>query len=284
MRLGQKFYLNCIVIKMINKNESVVPFTEYQEPFKTYLESYVDRIDYWKESTPNYKLNDSGFYCDNFTQEHKDKHILFSGCSVTFAVGLELKENWAHKVFSKINETEKLSGYFNLSQPGQSVFEIVTNIFKYCNKYGNPDSIFINIPDPFRMYVMDQDDNKILHAASHHTTKESQDSVRVLMLYTYQYLLMLSIYCKSNNIKFYCFSYTPHYSEVANIDGFYLFGDSSDLQSYLYEYKIEFPDDKFVLKARDGSHHGTGYHKFWAEKVLDLYNKDMEELCQQSKI
>ena len=61
-----------------------------------------------KEDGSEYKINSHGYRCDEFTTNHKGKHVLFSGCSNTYGVGLKKEEVWAYKVYNKINKTEEI--------------------------------------------------------------------------------------------------------------------------------------------------------------------------------
>ena len=110
-------------------------------------------IDY-KDNPDTFNINSDFFRSDEFKTAHDGKHILFSGCSVTYGVGLYTKELWSHLLYNKIKNKEKVSGYYNLGTPGTGVFDIVFNIFKYIKNYGNPDVIFIDLPDLSRFYAL----------------------------------------------------------------------------------------------------------------------------------
>ena len=78
------------------------------------------------------ELNSNGYRSDEFIDEHKFKHIIFSGCSYTWGSGLLINEVWSKKVYDLILKNEKLSGYFNLGVPGSSIINQIIDIFKYC--------------------------------------------------------------------------------------------------------------------------------------------------------
>ena len=134
-------------------------------PFKNKISGFsIDTVEHDKEK--NLLL----FRCDEFKKEQDGKHVLFTGCSVTQGVGLELEEVWAHKLYTKISENEKVSGYYNLGVPASGIFFIVSNLFKYFNSYGTinprankfyqkPDKIKFNrfkrvTRRPFRSFLL----------------------------------------------------------------------------------------------------------------------------------
>ena len=234
--------------------------------------------------------NTSLYRCDEFTDKHIGKHVLFSGCSVTYGQGLYTSETWSHKLYSKIKNNEDVSGYFNLGTPGRSIFDIIANLFKYFIKYGNPDVIFIDMPDLYRSYfVIDEDGDlettKDVFSYVRDNTRHGQHALgqhveeEQLKIFAYHYMLFLEQYCKTNNIQLYCFSYVEPTSEFfnrCNMNRFYTI-DNNDLKNQLFKYTKENRDDKFALIARDGKHLGTAFHHVWAETMFDIYeyeNKD----------
>ena len=106
-----------------------------------------------KEINPDLKHNSNNFRCEEFKKNHKDTHILFSGCSVTYGQGLLEDEIWAKKLYNKIKQEIPVSGFFNLGVVGIGICDIVANIFKYIDNFGKPDLIFILLPPIQRRYV-----------------------------------------------------------------------------------------------------------------------------------
>jgi hypothetical protein len=257
-----------------------------KHPFKNKLFGYNSQ-----ESHGYEMRNSSAFRCEEFTREHEGKHILFTGCSVTFGVGLELKEIWAHKLYSKISKKEKVSGYYNLGVPGTGLFFIVSNLFKYFNNYGNPDVIFLNLPDLLRFYnVQDFDEEMerpyvfkdlvdILSKKVYHDQNwesEQGGSFFATWVNCYDYLIMLESYCKTNNIKLFIFTYAASTNETLSkldLQSFYDI-DPTKIIDMLIEYAADNKIDKYFLTARDGAHEGHGLHTRWAEKMFDLYTEE----------
>ena len=246
-------------------------------------------IDY-KDNPDTFNVNSVFFRSDEFTRNHNGKHILFSGCSVTYGVGLYTKELWSYLLYNKIKEKENISGYYNLGTPGTGTFDIIFNIFKYIKSYGNPDAIFIDLPDLSRFYALldknsqswkdtsyeplDYINNSYFHA--HYKGLEISNIVNEKNIYIYQYLAMLESYCMSNNIKLYLFSYvdaTSFFIKMTDIQRYFHI-NSNDLLKKVYDYHENNIEDKFYLLARDNSHPGTALHNAWAEIMFDHYIRE----------
>lgn len=249
-------------------------------------------IDYL-DNPDDFKVNSDYFRSDEFTKVHNGKHVLFSGCSVTYGIGLYTKELWSYKVYEKMKKDFSVSGYFNLGTPGTGIMDIVSNIFKYINNYGNPDYIFIDVPDLTRFYALHQDPAPLQYKdlwqlnvknykkISYFQASCKEDNlpnliIEELKIYYYQYLMMLETYCQNNNIKLYMFSYVPDCSEfLSETDLSRVFYYSKEQETeYLFEYSQKNKKDKFAIVARDNSHPGTGYHEFWADFIYNEYKKE----------
>jgi hypothetical protein len=244
------------------------------------------------ENSHDYETRNSlGFRCDEFKNNHEGKHIVFSGCSVTFGVGLELDEVWSHKVYKKINEVENVSGYYNLGVPGTGLFFMVSNLFKYFDKYGNPDTVFLNLTDLLRFYSVEEFppefkkpyvfekminvlENRIYHDQEFGI--DHKDSHFARWVNYYDYILMLELYCKTNKIELIIFSYSGSTNEAfsrVELDSFHNI-DPNYIIDKLIEYVAENKVDDYFLTARDAQHEGHGLHSKWAEKVFEIYIKD----------
>jgi hypothetical protein len=158
----------------------------------------------------NKEINSLNFRSDEFKNQHDGLHIIFSGCSVTRGVGLLKEELWTKKVYDKICEEIKCSGYFNLGISATGVCDQVINMFKYFNLYGNPDVIFFMMPDNGRFYNYNKQLNTI-----HNVFVEDEEKDTILFIYQ-QYYMMLETYCKSNNIKLFSFTYMPRIQQYFN--------------------------------------------------------------------
>ena len=59
------------------------------------------------------EMNNLNFRSENFVNNHKDFHVIFSGCSQTFGTGLLEEELWAKNLYTLLNNKTQCSGYFN---------------------------------------------------------------------------------------------------------------------------------------------------------------------------
>jgi len=232
-----------------------------------------------------YSVNSYNYRCDEFITTHKEKHVLFSGCSNTYGVGLKKEEVWAYKVYNKINETEGSSGYFNIGLSGNNIINSILNVFKYCKKFGNPDLIFINLPSQSRFFNFDENQKQYRIVENLSISKIHY----IEKLTFYNYYLMLEQYCNSNNIKLFSFTwdnYDQHflnkntekiYESVNttfkkyNFKTFYYINEE-DMLNNLFFLKQKY-DNKFFDIARDNKHKGTGAHIYWSDFI---YNKYLE--------
>jgi hypothetical protein len=281
--------------KNINLNDFIVPLWAFDnEKIKT--NCFVDRptydsqkkqkINYLSDDPSTYYLNNYGFRSDDFTDKHNGKHILFAGCSNTFGVGMPQDYLWPTLVYEKIKEKESLSGFYNLGIPAGSNFEIISNIFKYCKMFGNPDCIFINFPNIGRDVIYLHDDAQQNHQTNYLAT-----------ILSHNVYLMLEQYCNSNNIKLISFTWTQfllnRYTLIKNKNIVDLYKNKSDEKLYNYFktfYQIDekkFFNDIFTCidqnkdldclidayDKRDDQepHFGYAFHYAWSEFAHSLY-------------
>ena len=188
-------------------SNNIEPSTPYFLKNTTCYLTYPEEHDQKLEIDPRveYKLNNYAHRCDDFSTLDKDKtNILFAGCSSTFGHSLPEKYIWSKKLYDALPLENK--GPFNsIGIPGAGIERIVSNIFKYCNQFGNPDYIFIAHADFTReiVYSSETDEfiNKIHLDYSDNSLRSDKDFDFYLM-YKFQLLYrMLEIYCRINNIR-----------------------------------------------------------------------------------
>jgi len=227
-------------------------------------------------------LNSFLFRSDEFTNVHHGKHILFSGCSYTYGNGLELEEIWSKVLYNKILKNNQCSGYFNLGVYGHGAIHIISNLFKYFKQYGNPDVIFINLPDLPRFTLNKNSRYRVVRL-------EDKSFIDLVYYLTYEYYLMLETYCKSNNIKLFSFSWdikedkdflfkrdknfksTNDFFDSYNFNTFY----KIDEVEYYKEIKkiLKYDKNQYSITSRDGFHPGTSFHIAYANFIYDKYIK-----------
>lgn len=230
------------------------------------------------------------YRCDDFKKEHDGKHIVFLGDSFAAGDSLEKEDTWCYKVYKKISEIEKTSGYFNLGSSGAAISECVDQLFKYCFHYSNPDVVFF------------------ITTEFHRENRYAIDNLERVESFVHRNYLYLEQYCRSNNIQLYSFSWAKSIGELSprpkgdtyiSIDGnvherpSWTWLGSNQESDYaknillqfetFYDYQKDYAirkvfefDSKTKTKekslwAADGSHPGTSFHDFYADFIFTKY-------------
>jgi hypothetical protein len=229
------------------------------------------------------ELNFKNYRCDEFIDNHlKKKHVLFSGCSVTYGSGLLLNEIWAYKVWKDLQDT---SGYFNIAMEGSNISNIVFEIVKYCHAYGNPELIVVNLPDPHRSMRPIEDESMLFVFDKVITDGTELDTstlaeIAKLELSAFQSYKILELFCKSHGIDLLSFSWSESTNSILGDKGFETFFkiDMDDLKDQVLLYAEQATDNKFFISARDpGEHFGIAYHQYFYEFI----NKIIRILMQK---
>lgn len=285
-------------IMQLTKDDIILfgyPVNSYVNAFDKHLGNNPDILAY----TPNHHkdLNSAGYRSDEFVKDHTGSHVLFSGCSVTFGVGLEKEETWSWNVYRAISESEKLSGYFNLSVPGSSIALSIIKIFKYIRDFGNPKTIFLNLPNSERfLTVVKNNDGDVEVAASYLQIVDgkplvavSDNSLFFIRAMNFELYQMLELYCLEAGIRLISFSWEdqtqPDRSNVRTstilneFSTFYNMQNYITYDKYLYQYMLKnlkdtsnLDSDSPLLIARDGNHPGIIENFRFADIALKIYN------------
>ena len=184
-------------IKFVNFHDfpSGSTFESFDDPFFNFSAH---------ETTPDLRLNKNRFRCDEFLKESNKNIIISAGCSVTFGVGLREDELWP-TILEKLIDDKDVHMY-NISKPGWSAFEIISNVFLYLRNFQKPKEIYILLPDESRT-------SGYSFVAKTHGTfvilpskEESEDIMteEIIMsnaIHVKNYLFMLEEYCRVQNIK-----------------------------------------------------------------------------------
>lgn len=207
----------------LTKNKELSPIFWHKDGMPEYRKNLLD-------SDVVYKLNSDGLRSDEFKKNPESPHILFAGCSVTCGIGVNIQDTWAYKLYS---DFENASGFFNVSLPGGSPTEIISNIFKYIDQYGKPDYIFILLPP--------------IHRDGRYVTKDYIDRI------VYNYYRSLEIFCNFNGIKLLSSSWALKNE----------FDFLNDLDTF-FEIKVD--DVEYYggdILGDDGHHPGSAAHLVW---------------------
>jgi hypothetical protein len=258
-----------------NNFKKIIQQQEVNTPqfFKYLLKKDKDIIGPFLKSNLEHEFN-SGYFCDTFTKNHNNKkHLLFAGCSITAACGVnDIKKSWSFKLYEDINKKEECSGYFNVSLSGGSPIEILLNVFKYIAKYSDPDYIFIL----FSNYGRDW--NKF-------NTNNGREGT-IVDLFVYNLYSILEEYCKNKNIKLITTSWVdtvPGVTDFIHLDiqDYEIKTHNSMEDSFNTYYQIDnkrFADNTFkyiqdadtymTIVGTDGSHPSEAVHHAWYKEFL----------------
>lgn len=231
-------------------------------------------------ATPDLKLNKNKFRCEEFVKYSDKDIILCAGCSVTFGVGLYEDELWPSLLQKSIGY--KKVDMYNISHPGWSAFQIISNVFLYLRNFKKPTEIYILLPDEGRTLgysiIEKSHGTFVLVPGKENIDPETKEDLMISnAIHVKNYLLMLEEYCRVQNIKLFVTTWNANNFINRN----YKF--SSRYQPYtldsalrfIKKYQEEHPNDEFIFYARDRSqeipgHHGTGHHAYWAEMFYKI--------------
>jgi hypothetical protein len=111
----------------------------------------------YKDQKVEYRYNQDWFRSENFKNEHDGLHILFTGCSNTEGIGVNIENTWSYLLYKEIATQHQVDGYFNLSRSGSGVHITLHNLMVYVKKYGAPDYLFMLLPNILRSWKYDED-------------------------------------------------------------------------------------------------------------------------------
>lgn len=277
-----KFYLHP------ETSYEIEPSTTYFEKNTTYYLTYPEEHDQKLEIDPRveYKLNNFAHRCDDFVKIDRDKtNILFAGCSSTFGHSLPEKYVWTKKLYNAL-PFENKGPFQSIGIPGAGIERIVSNILKYCNKFGNPDYIFIAHADFSREVVyLSESDQFINKIHLDYETNSIDNSKDFYLMFKFQLLYrLLEIYCASHNIKLLSYSWdSVTLDRVVSIFPKTFINENKALDQYakLFNYDSIDSDDKdFLVSGRDGHHPGIIHNDMVFNLFLSSFNKLTDNSAQ----
>lgn len=237
-----------------------------------------------------YTFNHDSFRSDDFTKNHKGKHVLFSGCSNTEGVGSPLETIWTKSLYNELIKHNDLSGFFSLAKAGNGWQKIIVNFMIYGEKYGFPDFFFVMLPNIARFWDWHPKEKRWYYVQSSPLKTRAQwgkdsgiplDDFFIHRQVTpekhkkdfidfYFGWKMFERFCESKGIRLLWGSWDyPENINHAN------FQDSKNYIHLTLEESVEFidkarPTGKFEvddLQRRDG-HLGKLEHDYWKDKFL----------------
>jgi hypothetical protein len=219
--LGKQYYIENFLKNDLGYYDKNV--TQFGQLRKTGI-----RVDLGTE----YKTNNFGFRDKDW---NGSAEILAVGCSNTYGIGVPVEGTWP-TIFQDMVKKEVR----NLSRPGISTNELVSQLFAYFKKFGNPNFIFCLFPDPFRIKLptnknlmnslMPQVNEAFAHVNLDFTHSQKISSrpqyskkpylyedvipVELPLFFSMQAIHILEQYCISNNIKLLWSTWHPDLHQV----------------------------------------------------------------------
>ena len=290
------FKANEIIVKFNDKTFDSLIFSDdfisyYQRNTQTTILDYEKNLGIIDDGSIIYKYNNYGMRCDDFKELHKNKHILFAGCSYTEGSSISIEHVWSKIVYESISNNENASGYFSIARSGAGIHLIWKNVLNYIKKFGVPDSLFILIPNIYRYFVWDDSVKKwsprpyaynipnvfqYAKEPKHHKNPDISDEKKSDILFYTLYLMQeIESFCKILGISLIWSTWSVEDSKIFENSGLYKnylnISKNADMISYCIENKISL--NKKDLVCRDGIHHGKSFHKFWAYKFYEEYKR-----------
>ena len=246
-------------------------------PNATYLHTWAEKLFIERKNSKldvqyiNYKLNNFGHRCDDFKKIHNKKHILFAGCSFTFGEGVGYKENWSGRLYSLLENIYECDGYYSLGFQNGVVSQIVHNIIRYCENFGDPEIIICMLPDAVRKITVN-DSNEFIIDYKFNDIESAEGRSRA-----YHNIFFLEKYCSLKNIKLVWSTWhkgdAEFYKKIP-LNNFLLIKDEDILLNAKNKNEKNHPLYKI---ARDHSHPGLRYHDGLANIFYDYLTKDNNE-------
>lgn len=267
---------------------SIDPATQYFFPGRQYDLTYAEEHDF--RIKPNkkitYTMNNEGHRSEDFVRVDPNKtNILFAGCSSTFGEGIPEETRWVNRVHSQIDNAGPLQV---IGIPGAGADRLVSNMFKYFDKYGNPDYVFVMFADFSRHIEFDDLDsgskfkNVLMFDYEKKELVITNDKMETLLFQFQNYCRMLEIYCRANNIRLYTSSWDGLTSEEVlktDLKSFdrMPFYKMPEYFSNLSKDDLDGLDKRLYFLARDGHHDGTIRHRFVGDHFIKRVLDDKED-------
>jgi hypothetical protein len=275
LNLGDNF------LNLVEFSDNIDPSTSYflknSVEHLTYSEKHDQKL--LKDNRIEYRLNNYSHRSEDFNPiDNTKKNILFAGCSSTFGIGLPENYIWTKNIYNEI-KLENKGSFQSLTFPGGGADRVVSNIFKYCKKFGNPDYIFISFADYTREIIFKEEDLRFYnHINVNYKTMSLDLSTEsaVNMFLRFQMLYrMLETYCHSNNIMLFSTSWDSVTVEpMSKIFSNSFFKNEENINDYVDNFNIDSikkEDHDLLGIARDGHHQGIIMQKMMSDMLLKRF-------------
>lgn len=201
----------------------------------------------------SYRWNSDGLRSVEFDEK---PNVVVLGCSITFGLGMPVELTWPEILQSKLQEKGNYK-VGNISYNGAAPTKSIISFFNMISKYDYlPEYVICNFPNLERAYFVNQNNDHLCDLFWYSHTVETKGyapfewnkilPVEWIYFQNLDYIKMLEIFCKFNNIKLIWSTWSTNLSEEME----------SFLQSKFTYYKpdptrISFPEGfEYSIDAR----------------------------------
>lgn len=205
-------------------------------------------------------------------EDYNKPNVLFAGCSITAACGLNsIEDSWSKKLYNKIKDFIDIGNYHNASISGSPISEIIINIFKYINTRKNPNYIFLLLPNISRDCIFMRCETDIQR--------------KTVSNFNWNMYYLLDQYCTNNNIKLFSMTWDIFVDGANNFfvnndtnellnteetfkgfDSFYTYSKDNFIKQLYNECSI---NNNYNLLGNDGSHPNFQFHNVYSNLFFD---------------
>ena len=242
-----------------DKTVNFLTYEDSEENLKRNSESQPTDWIYRTQSI-TYQYNSNGHRCINIDELPED-YILFTGCSHTEGIGLQLEKTYSYLVAQHFKKA-----YYNLSIGGCGPDLTMINILGFLSKAKHkPKLVVIQWPNFNRFYKVI--DTHVAYLLSFYTPSKQDEFYSFLLKENYPYLQ--NIFYRQvilQNLRNYGINNIIESNDVYNINK-----HEDDTVKAVF-------GAQFVDKARDLCHGGIESNKLWANSLIDVINKNFAHI------
>lgn len=244
-----------------------------------YLTGKIDDIEY--------SFNSDGFRSKEFKDVDTSNSFVYAGCSNTMGTALPSNIIWPQFLNEKLNGKDII----NLGLNGGSVTSIITNIYRYINKYGKPMGVFVVFPNLSRLDVFLDEDPERVFSTLHFNDEEflkiipkdldyekarpgkaAFDFISLFYMFNTQ-IKILEDYLESIDVPFIWTAWNKTITDIIErysltYKSFIDFGKSTDL-----DLIDKFKNHHYFKYARDEKHFGIEVHIAIAQSFFEEWQR-----------
>jgi hypothetical protein len=154
----------------MDQSNTIVPFLggDFEETFQKNLLS-VPADWYYHDVPITYQFNNLGHRSKNIDEIDLDNYILFTGCSHTTGIGLELEKTYPDIVSKKLG-----CDYYNMSMPGTGIDVLEYNLLTWFAKVKKiPKIVCVQWPDHSRYMSYHPEHEHMIERGTWDTQKDN---------------------------------------------------------------------------------------------------------------